>query len=109
MTQFDSSRDRDLQRVTEALAGRLRTRGIDVSDIDDPADVESVMAAVEAFERAVTAAGGDLMVDEPPTGAKASPQPDNPAFLLPTRRADESIARYIARLDEATENIQASE
>jgi hypothetical protein len=107
MAESDNTSNRDLERVAQELTGRLRTRGIDVADIEDPEEIERVLAAVEGFERAVMSQGGDLMVDEPPVGSKAKPQPDDPAFLLPTRTHDESTSRYVERLEAATQAIVA--
>lgn len=92
--------DRDVARVAQELASRLRARGIAVYDSDSPDDIERLTEAVEEFENAVEARGGDLMVDEPPTQGKA--QPDDPRFLLPARAADESAANYLKRLENAT-------
>ena len=96
--------DRDVARVAEELTARLQARGISVFDTDSPDDVERFIEAVEEFEDAVEARGGDLMVDEPPTQGKA--QPDDPRFLLPTRSADESAPRYLKRLKAAISEVR---
>jgi hypothetical protein len=98
------SDSRDVERVTEEVVGRLSRSGIDVSDADSPEELVQLLDAVEAFERAVQRRGGDLMVDEPPVDEVG--QPDDPHFLLPTRLADESIGRYIHRLEAATAEIR---
>jgi hypothetical protein len=90
----------DVARVSQELADRLRTRGIEVLESDSPDDVFRLVEAVEEFEAVVEARGGDLMVDEPPTSGRA--QPDDADFLLPTRAADETIAAYTKRLQVAT-------
>jgi hypothetical protein len=92
--------DGDVARVAQELAGRLRTRGIAVYDSDSPDDIERLIEAVEKFEDAVEARGGDLMIDEPPTQGR--PQPDDPSFLLPARSADESADQFLKRLNGAT-------
>ena len=56
--------------------------------------------AVDRFERAVMQSGGDLMVDTP-----ESSSPDNPANVLPQRRADEALDSYIRRIDAAASGI----
>ena len=95
----------DVARVSEELANRLRTRGIDIFDTDTPQDVSSLAEAVEEFEAAVEERGGDLMVDEPPRGPYRG-QPDDPHFLLPVRAADESVSRYTKRLRDATAAVR---
>ena len=96
--------DREITRVTQDIAGRLRQRGVAVHDDESPEEIVELLEQVEAFERAVESAGGDLMVDEPP--ADGSRQPDNPAFLIPSRAADETATAYLNRLIAATDAIR---
>ena len=96
--------DRDLARVSEELAARLRARGVTVHDGDSPDAIIAMVEAVEAFERAVETHGGDLMMDEPP--ARHVGQPDDPHFLLPPRGDDESFVQYTGRLAAATSAIR---
>jgi hypothetical protein len=107
MTQLqDRPRDdgSDFSRATEEITRRLLSRGIELHDADSPDDLVRMIDAVEAFERAVVAHGGDLMVDEPPPPHPG--QPDDPHFLLPMRAADESAAGYVNRLAAATKVVQ---
>ena len=64
-----SASDAERDRVVRDIAGRLFTRGVDVRDDDSNDDVTAIEEAVERFESRVQAAGGDLMVDEPPRGS----------------------------------------
>jgi hypothetical protein len=48
---------------------------------------------VERFESIVESRGGDSMTNSPD-----SSEPDNPAFVLPERRAREPAAEYTARI-----------
>jgi len=96
--------NRDIERVTQEMAGRLLARGIEVYDSDSPDDIVRMMEGLEEFERAVEAAGGDLMMDEPPTNHRG--EPDDPHFLLPRRSADESAVAYAQRLAAATSSAR---
>jgi hypothetical protein len=96
--------NRDILRVTEEITGRLRARGIEVNDTDTPDDVVRMLEALETFEAAVERAGGDLMVDEPPSNQHG--EPDDSHFLLPRRSADESALAYAQRLTTATTTIR---
>jgi hypothetical protein len=96
--------DRDLTRVSQELAARLRARGVAVHDADSPDAIVLLVEAVEAFERAVQARGGDLMMDEPPRNHAG--EPDDPHFLLPARADDESASAYAARLGAATAAVR---
>jgi len=100
ITTSDEQHERDLNRhrateqrdaLVEVLA-RLDDRGIDASDAPIELVVD-LLEAVEAFERAVEARGGDLMVDTPP-----SRQPDDASFVLPRRAADESVSEFAKRV-----------
>jgi hypothetical protein len=108
ITTGDEAHERELDRhraseqrdaLTEAL-DRLDMRGVDASDgsLDSVVDL---LEAVEAFERAVIAAGGDLMLDTPP-----SKQPDNARFVLPRRSGDESILDFTKRVRAATSRLK---
>jgi hypothetical protein len=96
----------EVRRVTEQLASRLRARGVMVRDNDTSDDLASLLEAVELFEAAVEARGGDLMVDEAPEGRVT--EPDNPAFVLPGRARRESAAAFVTRVKAATAGLRGS-
>ena len=108
ITTADEAHERELDRhraseQRDALAeaiDRLDMRGVDASDGSLETVVE-LLEAVEAFERAVIAAGGDLMLDTPP-----STQPDNPRFVLPRRSGDESLLEFTKRVRAATSRLR---
>jgi hypothetical protein len=86
--------------VTEVTA-RLRSRGITVSGGEDPEDLVNLLSAVERFEGAVEAHGGDLMVDD-----LKSSRPDDRHFVVPRRARGEAMRAYIGRIDEATARLR---
>jgi hypothetical protein len=98
----DKNRHRgDEQRNARVEAtARLRDRGIDVDDAESVDTVVDVLEAVEAFERAVEARGGDLMVDTPP-----STQPDDPHNVLPRQHGGESLDDYAMRVRGAARDL----
>jgi hypothetical protein len=73
-----------------------------LSGDERPEDLADLLSAVERFEAAVEARGGDLMVDD-----LNSSEPDDPHFVLPPRAAEESVRDYIARIDEATLQVRS--
>src|SRR6266480_5284885 len=83
------------------VAARLRSRGIAVTGSEDPEDLVNLLSAVERFEAAVEAHGGDLMVDD-----LKSAQPDDRHFVVPRRGHGESVRAYIGRIDEATARLR---
>jgi len=60
-----------------------------------------LLSAVEQFELAVEAHGGDLMVDD-----LKSVQPDDRHFVLPRRAHAEPIRAYIGRITAATSGLR---
>lgn len=87
------------ERVGHDIAARLSDRGVTLTGDESSEELVTLLEALERFERAVQAKGGDLMVDEGP--ASANLQPDDARFVLPRRSADESVRRYIERIEEA--------
>ena len=94
-------RDNERAAVAAEVADRLRHRGIVVGPSDGPADLSDLLSAVEAFESAVEAHGGDLMVDD-----LKSVQPDDRHFVLPRRAHAEPIRAYIGRITAATSGLR---
>src|SRR6266550_4275792 len=91
----DSESHDDLQRVADEVRERLRARGVAAEPTDSPEDLAFLLEAVEDFENAVEARGGDLFVDEPPVGSEG--QPDNPRFAIPVRFPREAARSYARR------------
>ena len=102
-------RDLDPHRAEEQRAARLEAesrlaaRGIAVHPDDHDIELADLLDAVERFEGLVTARGGDLMVDH-----IGSDRPDDPAFVLPTRRSGEAVPVYRLRVLDAAERLQAA-
>lgn len=92
--------DRDLSRAREEVAGQLATRDVTVLPDDGVDDLVRVLEAVEGFELAVVQAGGDLMNNQ-----LRSRDPENAAFVLPRRAAEESAAAYQRRVLAATARV----
>ena len=91
----------EIREVAQEVADRLRRRGIPLSGDERPDELADLLTAVERFEQAVEARGGDLMVDD-----LKSSQPDDPHFVLPPRATEESVRDYIARIDSAMVQVR---
>jgi len=83
------------------VTARLRGRGITVTGVERPAELADLLSAVERFEAAVEAHGGDLMVDD-----LKSSEPDDRHFVVPRRAPGEAVRAYIGRIDEATMQLR---
>jgi len=97
-------RDEEFEERTAAAAevtARLRSRGIALTGAERPEDLVDLLSAVERFEGAVEAHGGDLMVDD-----LKSTQPDDRHFVVPRRARGEAVRAYIVRIDEAAVELR---
>lgn len=92
--------DRDLSRARDEVIGQLATRDVTALPDDRVDDLVRVLEAVEGFERAVVQAGGDLMNNQ-----LRSRDPENAAFVLPRRGAEESAAAYEQRVRAAVGRV----
>lgn len=99
----DGPAQRDIDRARQTAIGQLLERGIEVADTAGEAAIVEVLEAVERFEAAAAAAGGDSF-----TNTLDSSSPDDARLTLPQPRADESIQEYAARVRQKTEEIAGS-
>jgi hypothetical protein len=93
--------DDERSAAAAEVAARLRRRGIALTGAERPGELADLLSAVERFEAAVEAHGGDLMVDD-----LRSSHPDDPHFVVPRRTPAEGVPGYIARIDEATAQLR---
>ena len=80
---------------------RLAERGIQVTPADSDEEVADLLDAIERFEAAVEARGGDLFVNR-----IGSPQPEDPAFVPPERLPGESASDYRRRIEAAAAQLR---
>ena len=71
-------------------------RGVLLFGDENDDELADLWSAVDRFESMVEARGGDTLTNSPD-----SAEPDNPAFVLPERRAHESAGDYTRRILEA--------
>jgi len=93
--------ENDARAVAADVADRLRRRGIALTGAERSDDLADLLSAVERFEKAVEAHGGDLMVDD-----LKSPEPDDRHFVLPRRSHGETIRAYVGRIDAARTGLR---
>lgn len=95
-----AARFEERELVREELEGRLLEGGVMLTGSESDDQIVRLADAVEGFDAARARAGGDSMVNTP-----SSSSPDDPRFVLPVRRDDESVERYLLRIRECTEAI----
>ena len=86
-------REEQRQHIRDELEAWLRHRYVPLFGTETDEEVLSIVNALERFEAAVVAAGGDLMVDSP-----ESSEPEHPEYVIPRRRDDEAVDAYVARV-----------
>jgi hypothetical protein len=93
-------RGEEQSRAREHTADILARRGVLLFGDESGDELADLWSAVERFELVVEARGGDTM-----TNAPDSAEPDNPAFVLPERKARESARDYTRRILEAAARL----
>jgi hypothetical protein len=83
-------------RAREHNLDVLGQRGVLLFGNETDDELADLWSAVDRFESVVEARGGDTF-----TNAPDSAEPDNPAFVLPERKAREPVAAYVGRIREA--------
>lgn len=86
-------RPEEQARAREHVADVLAANGVLLLGDETDEQLVQLWSAVERFESIVEARGGDTMTNSPD-----SREPDNPAFVLPKRRAREPADDYTRRI-----------
>ncbi len=90
---LDPHRREERRAAAEELAGRIRTKGVRVHGNESAAELDDILTAIDEFEEAVMARGGDLMSNSPD-----STDPLNPEYVVPQRKTGESPVEYVGRV-----------
>lgn len=98
---LDPHRREERNAAAVELSGRLRQKGVLLSGRETSAQLDDLMTAVDRFESAVIARGGDLFVNMP-----TSNPPENPEFVVPRRVSGEDAEAYAARINAAAGRLE---
>src|SRR5690349_24507289 len=93
-------RAEDQARAREHNLDVLGQRGVLLLGSETNDELADLWSAVDRFDSVVEARGGDSLTNAPDTS-----EPDNPAFVLPERRAREPVAEYVVRIVEAANRL----
>jgi thymidine phosphorylase len=93
-------REEERRHATEIIESQLRQRGIEIRGDESSDDAADLLSAVERFEAAVEALGGDRFVNDP-----RSRDPEDRRFVIPQRRPGESARDYAARILDAAQRL----
>lgn len=94
--------ERDAARVE--LAGRIHQKGVLLSGRETAAQLDDLLTAIDRFEAAVIARGGDLMVNMP-----TSLPPENPEFVIRRREPGEGVDVYAGRILAAAARLETAD
>ena len=95
-------REEERQHATDIIESQLRHRGIRV-DGESSDDAADLLSAVERFEAAVSALGGDRFINDP-----RSHDPENQLMVIPKRKDGESARAYTERVLAAANRLGSS-
>jgi hypothetical protein len=98
---LDPHRREERDGAAIELTGRLRQKGVLLTGRETSAHLDDLMTAIDRFEAAVIARGGDLFVNTP-----FSNPPENPDFVIPLRVAGEDTEGYAARINDAAARLE---
>lgn len=101
---LDPHRREERRAAAEELAGRIRIKGIRVQGNEGAAALDDIMTAIDEFESAVIARGGDLMSNSPD-----STDPENPEYVIPQRKSGEAPSAYVERVRSATKGLKRAD
>ncbi|MDP9204836.1 MAG: hypothetical protein M3P12_05160 [Gemmatimonadota bacterium] len=98
---LDPHRREERNAAAIELGGRLRQKGVLLTGRETSAQLDDLMTAIDRFEAAVIARGGDLFVNMP-----TSNPPENPEFVVPRRVPGEDPESYAARINAAAARLE---
>jgi hypothetical protein len=101
---LDPHRREERDSAAVETAGRLRQKGVLLTGRETSAQLDDLLTAVDRFEAAVIARGGDLFVNSP-----TSHPPEDPDFVIPQRVPGEDPEAYAARINSAAERLEKAD
>lgn len=101
---LDPHRREERDAAAMEAGGRIRQKGVILSGRETSAQVEDLLSAIDRFEAAVIARGGDLMVNTP-----TSSPPENPEFVIPGRESGEDVDVYALRIQAAADRLEKAD
>ena len=101
---LDPHRREEQDSAALETAGRLRQKGVLLTGREKGAQLDDLLTAVDRFEAAVIARGGDLFVNTP-----TSRPPENPDFVIPQRVPGEDTEAYAARINDAAQRLERAD
>jgi hypothetical protein len=94
--------ERDAARLE--LSSRIHQKDVLLDGSETVAQLDDLLSAIDRFEAAVIARGGDLMINSP-----FSSDPENPQFVIPRRQVGEDVDVYGGRIQAAASRLEKAD
>jgi hypothetical protein len=101
---LDPHRREEQDSAALEIEGRLRQKAVLLTGRETSAQLDDLLTAVDRFEAAVIARGGDLFVNSP-----TSHPPEDPNFVIPQRVPGEDAEGYAGRINTAAERLERAD
>jgi hypothetical protein len=101
---LDPHRREERDAAGVEFAGRIRQKGVLLTGAETSSELDDLSTAIDRFEAAVVARGGDLFVNTP-----FSDQPERPEFVIPRRTSGEDAEAYASRINEAAMRLEKAD
>ncbi|MFL5487673.1 MAG: hypothetical protein ACJ8AJ_04230 [Gemmatimonadaceae bacterium] len=101
---LDPHRREERDGAALEFQSRLRQKGVLLTGRETGSQLDDLITAVDRFEAAVIARGGDLFVNTP-----TSDPPESPDFVIPSRVPGEDAESYAARINAAAERLETAD
>src|SRR5689334_14344773 len=101
---LNPDREEQQARAREHNLDILGQRGVRLFGGETDEELADLWSAVDRFESAVEARGGDTFTNSPD-----SSEPENPLFVLPERKAREAVGGYVQRILDAEARVRSFE
>ncbi|HJQ10009.1 MAG TPA: hypothetical protein VJ840_03185 [Gemmatimonadaceae bacterium] len=98
---LDPHRREERDSAAQEISGRISQRGVLLTGRETSSQLDDLSTAIDRFEAAVVARGGDLFINTP-----SSDPPENPDFVIPRRVSGEDAEAYAARINEAAARLE---
>ncbi|MGH7650369.1 MAG: hypothetical protein ACREMS_00860 [Gemmatimonadaceae bacterium] len=101
---LDPHRREEQDSAALETAGRLHQKSVLLTGRETSTQLDDLLTAVDRFEAAVIARGGDLFVNSP-----TSHPPQDPDFVVPQRVPGEDPESYAARINDAAARLERAD
>ena len=101
---LDPHRREERDAAKLELVSRIHQKGVLLDGSETVAQLDDLFSAIDRFEAAVIARGGDLMINSP-----FSSEPEDARFVIPRREPGEDVDVYAGRINAAAARLEKAD